>query len=339
MRHYARSLLRLIVMAAVVAPLAAMPAAAQDPPVYQTYGVHNPPSDSPCGTPNCVYTRLPGQPSDPHYPDYWTAHWRMYRVFNYVKDGKPYVPPYDHAPPRALKPGLDYEVSEGATYYDNSWRGPTGQGAMMEHYEKRCLPIFPISNQYSCSFISLGDVAFFLTYPQDRPKGMPPVCLFSSLNHPPRPDFIAHLPYSASDSAQLGYRIQGYSFWIDAQTGKVGQVGVLPDQTANAQIMFGYGFDSRATPDRVNKTAAPYRHPQSFYFSGVPVSPPDAPFVSQNYTDFAMVRPDPKDTWNQVSALDPKTLPACQLFNPPGAQLLSASGKKVPTWGDLQQHH
>jgi len=138
---------------------------------------------------------------------------------------------------------------------------------------------------------SLGDTAFFVTYNRDRPKGMPPVCLFSPLNHPPRPDFIAHLPYSLSDSVQLQNRIQGYSFWIDAGSGKPIQTGVSPVPAGTTAIMFGYGFMSRATRDRVDRSAEPYRHPQSFYFLGYPLAPTNAPFVSQNYTDFAMVRP------------------------------------------------
>ena len=70
--------------------------------------------------------------------------------------------------------------------------------------------------------------------------------------------------------------------------------------------MFGYAFDSRPTPDRVDRSAAPYRHPQSFYFSGFPKPPANAPIVSQNYTNFAMIKPDPKTTWDQVNKLDPK---------------------------------
>jgi hypothetical protein len=109
--------------------------------VYSTYGVHNPPSDSPCADPSCVYARGVGEPTDPRYPDYWSSHWKMYRVFQGFAENPP---PYDHAPPAALKPGRDYEISNGATYYDSTWRGPSGEGAMMEHYENRCLPIFPI---------------------------------------------------------------------------------------------------------------------------------------------------------------------------------------------------
>jgi hypothetical protein len=54
-------------------------------------------------------------------------------------------------------------------------------------------------------------------------------------------------------------------------------------------------------------------------------------------SSFAMVRPDPKKTWDQVSKLDPKALPACQLFNPPNAALSAAPGaRKAPTWGDIK---
>jgi hypothetical protein len=300
--------------------------------VHATYGVHNPPSDSPCTYPSCIYAREPGQPTDPRFPDYWSSNWTMYRVFNgYIEN----PPPYDRAPPPALQPGVDYEISRGATYYDSTWRGPMGTGAMMEHYEDRCLPIFPISNHFSCSFISLGDTAFFVTYDKDRPKGMPPVCLFSPLNHPPRPDFISHLTYSAGDSARLGNRVQGYSFWVDGASGKPIQVGVNPDRTKDQAIMFGYAFESNPTPDRVDKSAIPYRHPQSFYFSGYPLPPANAPIVSQNYTNFAMIRPDPKTTWDLVNKLDPKTLPSCQLFNPPTGTVGAPSTGRAPTWGDL----
>jgi hypothetical protein len=322
--------------AAVLLALAASAAPAQQPAdVYSTYGVHNPPADSPCANPTCVYVRQPGEPTDPRYPAFWSSNWHMYRVFHgYAQN----PPPYDGAPPAALKAGVDYEVSDGATYYDSTWRGPSGDGAMMEHYQKRCLPIFPISNHFTCSFISLGDVAFFVTYDEDRPSGMLPVCLFSPLNHPPRPDFIKHLPYSAGDSARLGNRVQGYSFWVDAASGKPIQVGVAPDRTSDGAIMFGYAFMRQLAPDLVDKSAAPYRHPQSFYFSGYPLAPADAPIVSQNYTDFAMRRPDPKKTWDLVNKLDPKTLPQCQLFNPPAAAMGAAAAKRAPTWGDLKHH-
>lgn len=291
--------------------------------VYQTYGVHNAPDISPCASPNCVYTRAPGEPADPIYPEYWVSDWNMYRVYNKYSE---YPPPYPVAPPPALKEGTDYEKSTGTTYYDSTWKGTGGEGAMMEHYEARCLPIFPISNKFTCSFISLGDIAFFVTYEKDRPEGMPPVCLFSKFNHPPKRDFISHLPYSKEDSTQIGEGGQGYSFWVSAANGKPVQTGVKPDRTADQDIMFGYGFapkDGKIMP-------------QSFYFSGYPLPPANAPFVSQNYTDFKVVKPDPAQTWDQVNKLDPASLPACQLFDPPpNSKLLEGTTKQAPTWSDI----
>jgi hypothetical protein len=112
--------------------------------VYPTYGVHNPPRYSPCECPDCLYPRGPGEPSDPLYPLYWSAKWTMYRVFNHYAENPP---PYDGKPPASLKPGVDYQVSYGATYYDRTWRGPNGEeGAMLEHYEEWSLPIFPMDN-------------------------------------------------------------------------------------------------------------------------------------------------------------------------------------------------
>jgi hypothetical protein len=295
-------------------------------PVYQTYGVHNPPSASPCAPPTCVYRRTRGQPADPQYPPYWQSRWTMFRVFqNYQRN----LPPYAGRPPAPLVPGRDYEVSYGATYYDSTWRGRTageGEGAMMEHYERRCLPIFPIPNNYTCSFISLGNIAYFVTYEQDRPAGMPPVCLFSPLNHPPRRDFIKHLPYAAGDSAQLGAGAQAYSFWVGAVGGQPIQTGASPDRTQFPAILFGYAFAP------VNGRL----QPSSFYFSGYPLPPANAPIVSQNYTDWAPTRPDPRRSWDQVAGLDPQTLPACQLFDlPAGSRMLGATPAQAPTWGHI----
>lgn len=303
--------------------------------VYATYGVHNDSQVEDCAFPNCIYKRRPMEPTDPRYPAYWT----MYRVFNKYRDNPP---PYDREPPAALKDGVDYQTSWGTTYYDSTWRGWLGNGATDEQYDKFCLPIFPIPNNYSCSFISLGDTAFFVTY-NDRPSWMPPVCLFSPRNHSPERDFIKHLSYASGDSARLKNKVQGYSFWVRLD-GSIMHVGAVPDETAGGGILFGYAFNKRPTPDGVDKRAAAYRHPQSFYFSGVPKLPgvplPDAPIVSQNYTDFAIVRPDPAKTWGQVSNLDPSKLPACQLFNPPpsvtaGATNPGGSSAAIPTWGSI----
>jgi hypothetical protein len=294
---------------------------AANDPVYQTYGVHNPADVSPCAYPDCQYVRGPGEPANPLYPEYWTSAWTMYRVFNNYADNPP---PYAGKPPATLKEGVDYEVSYGASYYDSTWRGPTGEGAMQEYYEKRCLPIFPISNHFTCSFISLGDIAYFVTYAQDRPAGMPPVCLFSKRNHPPRRDFVTHLPYSSGDSQRLGTGAQGYSFWVGPETGKPIQTGASPDRTADQAILFGYAFAPLAGT----------LQPSSFYFSGYPLPPANAPIVSQNYTNFSATKPDPKTTWDQVAGIDPDTLPLCQLFDPP-ATLLTAAPKRAPTWSDI----
>lgn len=294
--------------------------------VYQTYGTHNPAEASPCAVQACVYKRSPGEPADPVWPEYWQSGWTMYRVYNgYDK----YPPPYPGKPPAALKEGVDYQTSHGATYYDSTWHGRSGEGAMVERYDDFCLPIFPLENHYSCKFISLGDTAYFIAG-EGRPKWMPRVCLFSPMNHPPRRDFVSHLPYSAADSARIGKGGQGYSFWISAANGYVTQVGASPDRTADGDILFGYGFQADASGKVV---------PQSFYFSGYPLPPANAPMVSQNYTDFAATQPS-QDLWSEVAGLDPTTLPACQLFDPPRPaalpnRLATSPEKRAPTWGDI----
>jgi hypothetical protein len=313
---------RLLVLL-ILAGFGAMLSAPADAQVYQTYGTHNPADASPCQVQGCVYPRAKGDPPNPVWPVYWQSDWTMYRV--YGPDAGKYPPPYAGKPPQ----GATYQTSYGATFYDSTWRGKSGEGAMMERYDKDCLPIFPIDNHYSCKFISLGDTAYFVAG-EGRPKWMPKLCLFSPLNHPPRPDFVSHLPYSAADSARIGAGGQGYSFWISAENGYVMQAGASPDRTADGGILFGYGFQANAAGEVL---------PQSFYFSGYPLPPANAPFVSQNYTNFSATQPGP-DTWSEVSGIDPTTLPACQLFDPPSSAraALKANGgetKRAPTWGDI----
>ncbi|MFL1494585.1 hypothetical protein [Pseudomonas antarctica] len=276
--------------------------------VYFTNGVHN---SEGCHAQNgnCIAKRAPSDPSDPFFPAQWISDWTMYRVMNNYQNNPP---PYSN-PPSTLKPA-DYTVSRGTSYYDNTYIPADGDGfgAMMEHYEKYCLPIFPIkNNHYSCSFVSLGNKAYFLTYPQDRPKDMPACCMFSPMNHPPRQDFIEHLPYSAERSKNLNGSVQAYALDLDSPAGP---------------ILFGYAFNKQQTGK------PPYRAPQSFFFSG-DVTVANAPSVSQNYTNFRIAKPDPAQTWAQVAAMCPSNPPPCQLFEPPPSQ---SNGHKAQ-WNQLMQ--
>jgi hypothetical protein len=279
--------------------------------IFFTMGVHN---NLSCNNANgnCIAPRAADTPSDPFFPAMWVSDWTMYRVTqNYQKNPPPYS-----SPPSTLKP-QDYTVSHGSSYYDTTYipADGDGYGAMMEHYEKYCLPIFPIKdNNYSCSFVSLGNKAYFLTYPQDRPKNMPPCCLFSPMNHPPRQDFIKHLPYSPTRSGHLHGAVQAYALEL---------------QSPQGPILFGYAFYKNATSDQAG--GAPYRHPQSFYFSG-DVTVANAPIVSQNYTNFHSEKPDPAKTWDRVAQMCPKNPPPCQLFNPPP----SLDSGKQPQWNKLE---
>lgn len=282
---------------------------------YYTGGTHN---DKGCTPPKkCVYERTAGEPSDPAFPTYWTSEWTMYKVFNnYDK----FPPPYS-LPPAGLT-SADYEVSYGATYYDSTYKPADGdgEGAMMEHYEKRCLPIFPIKNDFTCSFVSLGNKAYFLRY-QDRPAGTPACCQFSLKNHPPRTDFIKHLPYNKEKSTHIGGTVQAYSMEVGPQ-----------------KILFGYSFEATPRPDNFDKTATPYRHPQSFFFSGDPGTPPNAPIVSQNYTNFRMQRPDPRQTWDQVAQMCPANPEWCCLFDsdcPKKEDGTSNAAKPSHSWSTL----
>ncbi len=285
--------------------------------VYYTGGVHN---DLGCLPPErCIHPRKAGEPTDPLYPQWWVSTWTMYRVFaNYDK----FPPPYA-SPPAGLTPA-DYQVSYGASYYDSTYlpKDRDGEGAMMEYYDKYCLPIFPSANSFSCAFVSLGNKAYFLRY-ADRPAGTPQCCKFSPKNHPPRRDFIKHLPYDAARSAHLNGAIQAYAREVGPQ-----------------KILFGYAFWREATSDDpVDPGAATYRHPQSFFFSGYPLNPPNAPIVSQNYTSFREQRPDPRHTWDQVEQMCPAEPEWCCLFegdcpqNTKSGELLQAPVGS--SWSDM----
>ncbi|ROZ76207.1 hypothetical protein [Ramlibacter sp. WS9] len=302
------------------APASALDKSASARHTYYTGGVHN---DKNCKPPSkCIYPRKAGEPTDPLYPKWWTSEWTMYRVFNnYDK----YPPPYA-SPPAGLTPA-DYQVSYGATYYDSTYlpADKDGTGAMMEHYEKFCLPIFPMANNFSCSFVSLGNKAWFLRY-EDRPAGTPACCQFSLHNHPPRRDFIKHLPYNPQQSTHLDGTIQAYSREVGPQ-----------------KILFGYAFNKTATSDDPSNAKSPkYRHPQSFFFSGYPATPPDAPIVSQNYTNFRADKPNPLKTWARVPEMCTPNPGWCCLFagdcpnnDKAQANALAAPAPAPATWADM----
>lgn len=268
--------------------------------IYPTFGVHNAPQYSPCPptAQDCLNRRAEDQPSDPLYPQHWVSDWVMYRVF----DGYEENPPPYTSPPRRLTPDR-YEISYGTTYYDSTYNAKNypDSGAMMEFYRKRCLPIFPIDNHFTCAFISLGKTAYFLTYEHDRPKGMPPCCLFSPENHPPRRDFVKHLPYSPVDSSRIE-GIQAYSLKTPGPGG--------------VDILFGYAFESNYRTDDEFPHSEAYRHPYAFYFSGSNAPVPNAPIVSQNYRNFLAKSPEPENTWDLVAKQCAAPIPDCALFVP-----------------------
>ena len=63
-----------------------------------------------------------------------------------------------------------------------------------------------------------------------------------------------------------------------------------------AAILFGYAFAPRGGA----------LQPRASISRAIRCRPPDAPIVSQNYTDWAPTQPDPAQTWDQVSGLDPQ---------------------------------
>lgn len=277
-------------------------AEARPEPLYTTYGAHNPPEyNEQCTNRDCTYPRKDGEPEDPLWPEYWQSDWNMYRVYNRYAE---FPPPYPGKPPSPLADGVDYQTSKGTSYYDSTYEGQWGKRAMLENYTDFCLPIFPMENGFSCQFVSVGEKAFFFADDDRRPDHVPEACLFSPLNYAPARDFVSHLPYSAGDSARIGEGGQGYSFWVSAVDGRVLRVGASPDQTGKAGILFGYGFE---------RTDDGAMRPHSFYFSGYPLPPADAPMVSQNYVGFGATQPD-ASIWEKAESQDIDALPVCNLF-------------------------
>jgi hypothetical protein len=115
------------------------------------------------------------------------------------------------------------------------------------------------------------------------------------MNHPPKRDFVKHLRYDRNRSSLLDYSVQAYSNL------KIDQDGIL----------FGYAFYSDATSDFYNTSLPPYKHPQSFYFSG---DPDFAPMVTQNFMNFRAERPR-NQVWQEVIEKCPPQPEWCCLFD------------------------
>ncbi len=303
--------------------------------IYANNSVHN---DCFCDPPaKCDFSDQEGRPADPHYAPYWMSQWTMYQVFqNY----QVFPPPYAN-PPQHLTQS-DYRVSRGSTFYDNTYvpADGDGTGAMMEFYGyNQCLPIFPMRNDYSCAFISRGNKAYFLNYGKLEvgttqngavpPRDVTPTCCkFSPFNHPPRPDFIKHLPYSTERSQHLDGSLLAYAWTTPPPS---------------PPILFGYAFykDQWITDPA---TGEKYNLPQSFYFSGQPTDPPDAPIVSQNYESFRVAQP-PSELWDLVDQVCPPEPKWCCLFPtdcPSGYASHGAEAEaEAPTntdWSNLRPH-
>jgi hypothetical protein len=128
---------------------------------------------------------------------------------------------------------------------------------------------------------------------------------------------VKHLPYSPADSGRVGGTIQAYSI-------------------SPGGILFGYAFNKTPEPDSFDKTAMPYRHPQSFYFAGQPTDPPNAPIVSQNFTNFRMQRPDAAQTWDRVAKMCPAQPGWCCLFADDCADAGVSSPVRTPNWSTIK---
>ncbi|NEO97058.1 MAG: hypothetical protein F6K56_46000 [Moorea sp. SIO3G5] len=121
----------------------------------------------------------------------------------------------------------------------------------------------------------------------------------------------------SKDSAHVNNSLQAYS-----------------ERFTDKENLFGYAFNKNPTPDSFDSTAVPYRHPQSFYFSGNPDTPPNAPIVSQNYTSFRMEQPS-SEIWSEVAKMLPPNPPLCCLFEDDCTEKSSSNSSQAASWDAL----
>eukprot|EP00117_Sycon_ciliatum_P040162 scpid93606/ scgid29556/ len=119
------------------------------------------------------------EPPKDHWPEKWISDWTLYHVL-----------PEDPTPPYA-----DGKVPEqsrkgrGRTYYDWS------KLAIIEEYYDFCVPIFVEGHNFTCHFLNVNNVSYFITF-DDRPSWTPPCCIFGKPWLPPSPSTISNtLPF------------------------------------------------------------------------------------------------------------------------------------------------
>ena len=171
-------------------------------------------------------------------------------------------PPYlDDTPTNS-----DYEIGIGNVYYDVD----IGGGFMREHYDTKCLPIFPdepfavldsSDNLYarinfSCDFYTLNDNnTAYTVFHDDRPEGAPECCIIGNPFRAPPYDWFQNLPskwqyqpFTTSDE------------FVDMRN------GYLIDMK---NVSYGFWNELIESPVDGEKYSAPF----VFYFTGLPPYP------------------------------------------------------------------
>ena len=117
--------------------------------------------------------------------------------------------------------------TRGRTYYD--W----GKLSMLEEYYDFCVPIFVEGFNFTCHFLNVGNISYFITF-DDRPSWTPPCCIFGKPWLPPSPSTITSALPFYKKAEFYGREVNWHR--------------TRPDNPN--ELIFGYGFytDDNDTP-------------------------------------------------------------------------------------------
>ena len=200
--------------------------------------------------------------SSPVWPNTFITDWEMYHTL----PEEP-IPPYPDG--KMLSP---YTAGRGRTYYD--W----GKLSMLEEYYDFCVPIFVEGFNFTCHFLNVGNISYFITF-DDRPSWTPPCCIFGKPWLPPSPSTITGALPFYKKAEFYGREVNWYRNSPDK-----------PDE-----LVFGYGF--YADDNTVSS-------PAEFFFNA------HNGWVMQDFENFTAAEP-PVEKWQVPETC--KTAKECDL--------------------------
>lgn len=190
--------------------------------------------------------------AQPTWPTTFITDWLLYHV-----PAEDPMPPYSNG---AIP--TPHRTGRGRTFYD--WR----KFALLEEYYDFCVPIFVEGFNFTCHFLNIGNVSYFVTF-DDRPSWAPACCIFGKPWLPPSPSTVSsELPFYKKEEF-LGRPVNWYR------------------TTPPTGLVFGYGFyaDMEAQP------------PAEFFFNA------QQGWALQDFHNFSSDVP-PEEKWEVPAACD-----------------------------------